>query len=116
MMRIWARSVSSRFLNRGDWDRKAASINLIRGGGGRGGFQWHMGANVEAKATKANVLGFVPAEEAHFPDAELPENLGAHPEFTVAHDLGLGRPFIRHAGGVGVPAQIRPGRRVLPGR
>ena len=88
---------------------------LIRGEGGRGRFQWHMGAKVEAKATEANVLGFVAAEEAHFPDAELPENLRTHPEFTVAHDLGLGWPFICHARGVGMPAQIHQGAASLLG-
>jgi hypothetical protein len=35
-----------------------------------------MGADVEAEAPQANVLGFMTAEEAHFSNPQLPEDLG----------------------------------------
>ena len=72
-----------------------------------------MGAKVKAEATEPNVLGFVPAEEAHFANAELAKDLGAHAEIPVAHGLRCNRAFIRHAGGMSVPAQIHQGPSAL---
>ena len=72
-----------------------------------------MGAKVEAEATEANVLGFMPAEEAHFPDAELAEDLCAYAEIAITHGLRLNRSLVRHTGRMGMSAQVHQGTAAL---
>ena len=82
----------------------------------RHGFQGHVGAEIKAEATEANVLGFMPTEEAHFSNAQLPQDLGAHAEIAVTHGLGLDGTFVGHARRVGMAPEVDQGTATLLGQ